>query len=188
MKVLNVTNLPIYLPYDKAPIPFGDVFDDASGTLASPSVFTAAGYAPTNGDAVALSVDSGGSLSSEFTPGTRYYVVGASGANFNLSATKGGSAINAAAASSGIALHLVSGEVDGVTLPFKASGTVVVANFSGGNLTLQGASDTGTDSSRPKGPGSWSTIKVCPAGLTEVQLGYDWIRVSTSATLSLLQN
>jgi len=190
MQIFNITNLPVFLPLDKAPAPFGDPFDDCSGTNASPAVFTAAGYKPTNGDAVVLSVAFGGSLDANFTVGFKYYVVGASGSSFSLSATSGGTAINAAAAAStGIVLHLVSREVDGVTIPFKPGYTVVVLNLSAGPLTLQGASDMGVKYGDVQGPGSFSTIVTVPAGSAALAtLSYDWIQVSTSGTLVLMQN
>lgn len=201
MQVLNVTNLPIYLPYDKAPLPFGDVFDDGSATLASPAVFTAVGYVPTVGDSVGISVDAGGTLDAAFSVGTRYFVKTSPGNNtFTLSATNGGAAINSTAASSGLSIHLLSGQVDGSTLPFKPSSVAVVLNLTAGSLTLQSAPDSGTSGQygRPAGPGSWSTVKfangtagggVVGAGAAAlVQLDNDWIRVSTAATLVLLQN
>jgi hypothetical protein len=205
MQVLNVTNLPIYLPYDKAPLPFGDVFDDGSATNASPAVFTAVGYVPTVGDAVGLSVDTGGALDAAFTVGTRYFVQSSPGNNtFTLSATKGGAAINSTSVSSLLAVHLLSNQVDGTTTPFKSGAVAVVLNLSGGSLTLQSAPDTNSFSpgwgqyGRPQGPGAWSTVKfangaagggVVPAGSAAlVQLDNDWIRVSTAATLVLQQN
>ena len=189
MQLLNVTNLPIYLPYDKAPVPFGDPFDDASCTLASPGVFTVPGYAPTNGDAIAFSVDTGGSLPVALTVGQKYFVVGASGATFNVSATSGGSAINTASAGTLLTAHLLSNETDGVTYPFKTGATVVVLNLSGGTLVLQGAADTGTVFGDVKGPGSYSTLISLTAGTAGLaSLSNDWIRVSTAGTLVLLQN
>ncbi len=55
MQILNVTNLPIYLPYDKAPVPFGDPIEGITCTSAAPGVITAPGYVPTLNDAVQLS-------------------------------------------------------------------------------------------------------------------------------------
>lgn len=202
MQVLNVTNLPIYLPYDKAPLPFGDVFDDGSATFASPAVFTAVGYVPTVGDAVGISVDAGGQLDANFTVGQRYFVVSSPGNNtFTLSATKGGAAINAAAITgTNLAIHLLSNQVDGTTAPFKSGAVAVVFNLSGGTLVLQSAPDSGTSGQygRPAGPGAWTTVKfanglagggsVGAGAAALVQLDNDWIRCSTAATLVLLQN
>lgn len=201
MQVLNVTSLPIYLPYDKAPSPFGDVFDDGSATLASPAVFTAVGYVPVVGDSVGLSVDTGGSLDAAFTVGQRYFVKTSPGANtFTLSATNGGAAINSTAASSLLAIHLLSNQVDGTTGPFKSGSVAVVLNLSGGSLTLQSAPDTNTSGQygRPTGPGAYATVPfatgvagggvVAAGSAALIQLNNDWIRVSTAATLVLLQN
>lgn len=213
MQVLNVTNLPIYLPYDKAPLPFGDVFDDGSATLASPAVFTAVGYVPVVGDSVGLSVDTiagggtaNGSLDAAFTVGQRYFVVSSPGNNtFTLSATKGGAAINSTAASSGLAVHLLSNQPDGTTTPFKSGGVAVVLNLTGGALVLQSAPDSNANQTpgfgqygRPQGPGAWTTVpfangvagggSVAAGSAALVQLNNDWIRVSTAATLVLLQN
>lgn len=194
MQALNVTNLPIYLPYDRAAIPFGDPLSDAAFTLASPSVVTVPGYVPVNGDALAFSVSGTGVLPVAIVGGTTYYVVNANAATgtFNVAATKGGAGINAATASTApVTAHLISNEVDGVTQPFKTGNTVVVANLSGGSLTLQGAPDLNAAGpyGNPGGPGSYSTIAVVGAGsIAMAQLGFDWIRVSTAATLVLLQN
>ena len=66
MQVLLVTGaatistaLAIYLPYDKAPVPFGDPLA-CTYTSAAIAVFTVPGYKPTNRDAVSLSVAGGG--------------------------------------------------------------------------------------------------------------------------------
>jgi len=82
---------PIYLPYDKAPVPFGDPLA-ASLTAATPTVVTVPGYFPSNGDAVALSVaGTSGFLSSlsglttiAAQLNTTYYVSSASGDTFTL--------------------------------------------------------------------------------------------------------
>lgn len=68
-----------------------------TATNASPCVFTASGSYFSNGTYVILS---GGSLPAGFTAGG-YYVVSASGASFELSATSGGSAINSTSTGSG---------------------------------------------------------------------------------------
>lgn len=195
LQAINVTNLPIYLPADKAAIPFGDPLSDAAITLASPGVVTVPGYVPVNGDQISFSIPvGGGTLPVAIVAGTTYFVVNASAAagTFNVSATKGGAGINTATASTGVVTaHLLSGEVYGLVLPFKPGNTVVVENNTGGSLVLQGASDTnGANYGNPQGPGTWNTIATVPANsvLGNVQLGYDWIRVSTAGTLSLQQS
>lgn len=195
MQILNVTNLPIYLPYDKAPVPFGDPLSDAAITLASPGVFSVPGYVPTNADQIVFTVSGAGVLPAAITAGVVYFVVGAVPATgaFNVSATKGGAAINTAQASTApVTAHLVSNETDGVYLPFKTGYTVVVLNLSGGSLTLQGAPDSNAAVGaygNPGGPGAFVTLAVVAAGSAALaQLSQDWIRVSTAATLVLMQN
>lgn len=194
MQALNVTNLPIYLPYDKAPLPFGDAIEGITCTSAAPGVITAVGYQPTAGDAVALSFLAGGSIPTGLVVGQTYYVVSPVGNTFSVSATKGGAAITTSSTGASLVLHLLSNQVDGVVLPFKPGNTVLVQNLTGGSLVLQGAMDAGQAApgqgyNPPSGPGAWNTIATVAAGATAVaQLGYDWIRVSTAATLVLLQN
>jgi len=198
MQVLNVTNLPIYLPYDKAPLPFGDPINGVTATAAAPGVITnpdTGGYTPVAGDAVAFSFTAGGSLPAPLVVGQIYYVVAPIRAGtFAVSATKGGSAITTTTTGSNITLHLLSNQVDGVVLPFKPGYTVVVQNTTGGSLTLQGAPDSGVAApgqgyNPPSGPGSFVTLAVVPANSSVIaQLTQDWIRVSTAATLQLLQN
>ena len=189
MRTVNFTNVPLYLPYDQAAVPFGDLIPITSITNASPGVVTVPGaYTPTAGDAVTFSTTGG--LPAGLVPGQLYYVVSPAGQAFSVAATKGGAAINTTSAGSGThTLHLVSGEVDGVPLGFKANNTVVVLNLSGGSLTLQGAPDSGGVSGNPQGPGSWSNLATIAAGAAAmVNLSYDWIRVSTAGTLVALQN
>lgn len=190
MRVLNVTNLPIYLPFDRAPVPFGDPLSDLIATAAAPGAFTAPGYNPVIGDAVAISFVAGGSIAAPLVVGTTYYVVATPGAGaFNLSATKGGGAITTTTTGASMTLHLISNEVDGVSLAFKPNNTVVAVNQSGGTLVLQGAADTGGVSGNPQGPGTWNTIvSLLTASMGKADLAYDWIRVSTAGTVSLLQN
>lgn len=218
LSAVNVTNLPIYLPFNKAPVPFGDTIEGLTCTSAAPGVLNAAGYVPTNGDLVAISYLTGGSFPTGLGIGTigqypsfagnasvnpvglaaaAYYVVSANQAtgNFSLSLTKGGAAITTSSTGSLLVLHLLSGQVDGLPLPFKPGNTVVVENNSGGSLTLQGAADAGQATpgngyNPPTGPGTWNTLAVVPANsvVAGVNLAYDWIRVSTSGTLSLQQS
>lgn len=189
MQLLNVTNAPIYLPYGKAPLPFGDPLV-LTVTIAAPGVATIVGYSPTNGDAITISTT--GALPTGLAVGTTYYVVNASGQTAQLSATKGGGAITTTGTQSGVhTAHLISGQVDGTVYPFKPTGTVLVVNQTAGTLVLQGAADTNTTGSygNPAGPGSYSTIASVPANsMALATINYDWIRVSTAATLALIQN
>ena len=94
-----------------------------TATAASPCVFTAPGSSYSNGNTVVLFPGAGGTLPTGpgFTAGTIYYVVSASGATFELSATSGGSAINASAVGSGI--------VQSLTLElFGAQGTYTLSS------------------------------------------------------------
>lgn len=198
MRILNVSNLPIYLPGDRAQVPFGDPIGGVTITLASPGVVTVPGYVPTNGDAVqfVLPAVTPGTLPVAIVAATTYYVVGATPAagTFNVSATKGGAPINTATASTGqVYAVLKSGQNYGPTIPFKPGYSVIVKGTAG--LILQGANDVnyvnGTYSPQlpPGGPGAWNTIATIPAsGAIETVLNYDWIRVSTAASLYLEQN
>lgn len=195
MQVLPVTNLPIYLPADTAAVPFGDPLEGVTCTSAAPGVITAPGYDnPAAGDAVQLSFLAGGSMPTGLTAYTTYYVVSPSGDTFSLAATKGGAAITTSSTGASLVLHLISQQKWGVTLPFKPGNTVVVENNTAGALVLQGANDVnvaapGQGYNPPGGPGSFSTIVSVPAnGQVLAQLNFDWIRVSTAATLTLLQN
>jgi hypothetical protein len=192
MQLLTVTNLPIYLPYDKAAIPFGDPLEGVTCTSASPGVITAPGYVPVANDAVQLSFLAGGSIPTGLTAYTTYYVVSPSTDTFEVSATKGGSAINTTSTGASLVLHLISNETDGVTLPFKPGNTVLLQGTAA--LILQGANDSGVLApgqgyAPPAGPGSWNTIATIPTGGSILcQLSYDWIRISTAASANLIQN
>jgi hypothetical protein len=200
MQLLSVSNLPIYLPADKAPLPFGDPLSGANTiTLASPGVFAVQGYDnPAVGDAISFSLPAvnPGTLPAAITVGTVYYVsaiVSAALGTFNVSATKGGASINTAQAATGnITAHLLSNQFYGVVLPFKPGNTVLLQGAAG--LILQGASDVNENGSfgsfgNPGGPGAFSTLATIPAsGSILVTLNADWIRVSTAATVNLIQN
>jgi hypothetical protein len=69
-----------------------------TATNASPCVFTAAGTAYANGQALTLA---GASLPAGFTAGTVYYVTGVSGTSFSLAATTGGTALASTSTGSG---------------------------------------------------------------------------------------
>lgn len=194
MQLLSVSQLPIYLPYDTAAVPFGDPLDDLTCTSAAPGVLNAPGYVPKNGDAFQISFLAGGSIPTGLTANTTYYVVSANAGTgaFSAAATKGGSAITTSSTGASLVLHLVSQEVDGVTLPFKPGNTVLLQGAAG--LILQGANDSGVLApgqgyAPPAGPGSWNTIATIPtSGSILCQLSYDWIRISTAASAVLLQN
>lgn len=193
MQLLNVTNLPIYLPGDVAHVPFGDPLGGATATSAAPGVFTVPGYdAPAAGDQVSFTFTlPGGSIPTGINPAQVYFVVSPSGATFSVSATKGGSAITTTTTGANLIAHLLSGQVDGVTLPFKPNNTVLVENNTGASLTLQTTNDLNTAGGYPLGPNSanWATLATVPAtGQVLAVLNNDWIRVSTAATLALIQN
>lgn len=199
MQLLNVTNLPIYLPLDVAHVPFGDPLGGATATVATPGVFTVPGYDnPQNGDQISFTFTlPGGSIPAGINPAQPYYVVSAAGASFSLAATKGGAAIATTTAGANLVAHLLSGEVDGVPLPFKPSNTVLVENNSTGTLTLQSTNDLNTPQfgqttpGYPLGPNTagWANLCTLTAGQQQlVTLNNDWIRVSTTGTLALEQN
>ena len=149
---------PIYLPYDKAPVPFGDPL---AGTVTSAAiaVFTVPGYYPTNRDAVSLSIAGGGAGNTLSTGGlattmaqvnTTYYVASASGDTFSLTSNKAaGSDYPVATLSTGggylltgqLFVHLLSNQVDGTTIPFKPGNTAVA--FNGGLNTASLATGAG---------------------------------------------
>ena len=142
----------IYLPYDTAPVPFGDPLA-CSVTFATPTVVTVPGYKPTNGDAVSFSVaGTSGFLASvsglstlQFQANTTYYVSSASGATFTLSTQKASAATPAGVLNCISTLgqlggqpfvHLLSNQPDGPTLPFKPGNTVL--GWNGGINTISG--------------------------------------------------
>jgi hypothetical protein len=212
----NAGTQPIYLPYDKAPVPFGDPLA-ASLTAATPTVVTVPGYLPSNGDAVALSVaGTSGFLSSlsglttiAAQLNTTYYVSSASGDTFTLSTQKASAATPAGVLSMVTTLgqfggqlfvHLLSNQVDGTTLPFKPDNTVLAMN--GGSvsgtgssvlpITLMGAQDlntvlaTGTYGA-PLGPSTFSVIATIGFGAPKlVTLSNDWIVASGSTSTLIL--
>lgn len=206
---------PIYLPYDLAPLPFGDPLA-ASWTAATPTVVTVPGYAPANGDAVALSIaGTSGFLSSlsglttiSAQLNTTYYVSSASGQTFTLSTQKASAATPAGVLSmitTGMQLggqdfvHLLSNQLDGTLLPFKPGNTVLAMNGGAvagtgvitGSITLMGASDKNTTLSTgtygaPLGPNTFAVIATIAFGSPKiVQLSNDWI-VATGSTSTLI--
>lgn len=209
MQVLTIGTLPIYLPYDKAPVPFGDAIEGVTVTAAAPGVFTTpdgGGYVPTVGDAVALTFTAGGSLPAPFTVTPNgsttfgvngialaiYYVSAVTGSTFSLALTKGGSSVTTTTTGSNVVLHLMSNEVDGVALPFKPNNSVVAENNTGSSLTISTAADSGQAApgqgyNPPLGPGSFTVIATIPAGGAQVvTINNDWIKAS--GTIILQQN
>jgi len=143
----------IYLPADRAPVPFGDPFA-ASVVLGTPAIF-ASPVVLASGSAVSFSVagTSGfltslaGLTSIQAQLNTVYYIVGTSVATtggavepyfyqFNISTTVGGVApatlqasITSLAQSGGqVFIHALSSQTDGQILPFKPNNTVLAWN------------------------------------------------------------
>ena len=154
MQVLLVTGaatvttaLAIYLPYDKAPVPFGDPLA-CTYTSAAIAVFTVPGYKPTNRDAVSLSVAGGGAGNVISTGGlattlaqanVTYYVCSASATaeTFSLTSNKAAGSdypvatlqVQGGIYTTGTSfVHLLSNQVDGTTIPFKPGNTVLIYN------------------------------------------------------------
>ncbi len=153
------TSSAIYLPYDKAPVPFGDPLA-ATWTSAGAAVFTVPGYVPANRDAVSLSIAGGGATNTLSTGGlattmaqvnTTYYVCTPSGGTFSLTSNKAaGSDYPVATLSTGGGylltgqgfVHLLSNQPDGPIIPFKPGNTVVA--FNGGiNTALNNSGSQG---------------------------------------------
>jgi hypothetical protein len=161
MQVLNLTasiTTPqaVYLPADRAPVPFGDPFA-ASVVLGTPAIF-ASPVVIASGSAVSFSVAGNNNFLSSLAGltsiqaqlNTVYYVVGTSVATtggavepffyqFNISTTVGGVApatlqasITTLAGGNAVAgqvfVHLLSSQSDGTILPFKPNNTVLAWN------------------------------------------------------------
>jgi hypothetical protein len=199
MQLLNVTTLPIYLPYDTAHVPFGDAFEDVSITSSVTAIVTVPGYdAPQLYDRIIFSdLTSGAIESTGLAVQTIYYVQGSiAGDTFAISSTSGGNPLPTLAAlvSGSATVHLISGQVDGVTLPFKPGYTVLVENNNPYAVSLYGAPDKNPNLAignyqPPQGPGAATLIATLTSGQqTLVQLGFDWIYTSASGTLTLQQN
>ena len=198
MQLLNIAKLPIYLPYDKAPVPFGDPFTTATVTSAAPGVFTVKGYQPLLNDAVQLSISalSTATLDTAFTAGVTYYAVNITTAagTFSLSTQKNGTGQSTQAVNvqGPLTVHLISNQVDGTVQPFKTGNTVLAINLSTQAVFLQGAPDLNTASyGNPTGPGTSVLIAtIGTSAMALVTLSQDWL-LTTSAgpgTLSLIQN
>jgi hypothetical protein len=207
---------PIYLPYDKAPVPFGDPLA-ATATSGASSVWTVPGYNPTQNDAVSFTYQNAGSGQAVLTsiatlttfaqPSVTYYVTPAGGQTFTLSTSKSTSTVgittqstintlgNANLATGTIIVHLLSNQVDGTTIPFKPGNTVLAMNggaVSGTGsstlpITLMGAPDLTTVYGNPIGPGTYSVIATVGFGAPKlVTINYDWIVASGSTSTLVL--
>lgn len=207
---------PIYLPYDRAPIPFGDPLV-ATLTAATPTVVTVPGYLPSNGDAVALSVaGTSGFLSSlsglttiAAQLNTTYYVSSATNNTFTLSTQKASAATPAGVLSmvttlgqfgGQVFVHLLSNQVDGTLLPFKPGNTVLAMN--GGNaatlttigtaaITLMGAADLSSTVATgtygaPLGPATYSVIATIGFGTPKLIQLSNDWIVATGSTSTLI--
>lgn len=196
MQILNVGQLPIYLPADTAVVPFGDPLSDVTITSSTTAVINAPGYNnPQVNDLVSFSVATGGTIAAGITVGTLYYVnaiVNTAAATFSISTQKGGSNVATTNTGTGVqTLHLLNMQKYGTTSPFKTGANAIALNLSGSSITLQGAPDSNTSgqSGNPTGPGNFSTIATVGSGAgVQVQLSFDWIRATSSGTLILLQN
>lgn len=198
MQLMNLTSgLPVYLPYDKAPVPFGDPFNDVTITSASPGSVVIAGYQPTVNDAIAFTANGANTVASGIPAGTTLYVAAVTTATgaFTVATGKGGSAINTTTSNTTgqATAHLLSQEVDGALIPFKPNNSVVALNLTGTNATLYGGPDTngsvpGGYVQAPAGCTVWSVIATVNSGTAKlVTLGNDWILASASG-LVLMQN
>jgi hypothetical protein len=198
MQLLNVSTLPIYLPFDQAHVPFGDPFEDASITSSVTAIVTLPGYdAPIAGQGLIFSDLTGSVESASLSAQVLYYIIAPiAGDTFAISATKGGAplATTAAVAAGAFTAHLVTGETDGVPLPFKPNNTVLAVNQNAFSVTLMGANDKaapvqGTYGGAPQGPSTLNVIASIAGGsMALVNLSYDWLQTSASGTISLIQN
>ena len=153
---------PIYLPYDKAPVPFGDPLA-ATATSGTTSTLTVPGYLPTQNDAVSFTYDNPGTgvatlstiatLTTFAQPNVTYYVTPAGGQAFTLSTGKSTStagittqsaintALNATLTTSTLIVHLLSNQVDGTTIPFKPGNTVLAMNAGNAGTSVSTAAN-----------------------------------------------
>src|ERR1700675_3003273 len=132
---------PIYLPFNVAPLPFGDPISDVTLTAATPSVITVPGHNAVQNELVSFSVGGGavlGTLTSLTVSANQvYYVTSISGQTFSVSTVANGTPLNAfttglqAGTASLIPVHTLSGQVDGPVCPFETGATVLAMN--GGN-------------------------------------------------------
>jgi hypothetical protein len=204
---------PIYLPFNIAPLPFGDPWSDVTMTAATPSVITVPGFNPVQNGLVTFSVGGGATLGTFSTgsvqSGVNYYTTSISGQTFSVSTQSNGPAMTAyttglqAGTSSLITLHTLSAQQDGPLVPFKSGGTALaiasgaVLGTGAGNaaITLMGAADKASTVSTAAygtvlGPNVWSVIATVGVGVPKlVTLSNDWIcAVGSTGTLALIQN
>lgn len=205
---------PIYLPFNVAPVPFGDPWSDVTMTAATPSVITVPGFTPVQSSLVSLSVGGGallGTLTSLTVSANQvYYVTSISGQTFSVSTISSGTPLNAfttglqAGTASLITVHTLSAQQDGPVFPFKSGATVLAMNagtkqllgtgaFS--DITIMGAADKSSTTTTAAygtvlGPSTFSVIATVAFGAPKlITLNNDWIVASGStATLVLLQN
>lgn len=203
----------IYLPFNGAPLPFGDPWSNVSLTIATPSVVTVPGFTPVQNSLISFSVG-GGAVLGTFSTGsilanTVYYVTSISGQTFSVSTQSNGPAQTsyvtgtAAGGAALITMHTLSGQPDGPPLPFKSGDTVLAMAYGPtlgtgtGNtaITLFGAADKSSTTTTAAygtvlGPSAFSVIATVGVGTPKlVVLNNDWIVASgTTGTLVLLQN
>jgi hypothetical protein len=204
---------PIYLPFNVAPLPFGDPWSNVTLTLATPSVITVAGFTPVQSSLISFSVGGGavlGTLTSLTVSANQvYYVTSISGQTFSVSTISSGTPLNAfttglqAGTASLITMHTLSGQADGPVCPFESGATVLAmvgptSAFSTTSqlaITLFGAADKSSTTTTAAygtvlGPSTFSVIATIGAGQPKlVTLSNDWIVASGSTnTLILIQN
>ena len=204
---------PIYLPFNVAPLPFGDPWSNVTLTLATPSVITVAGWTPVQSSLISFSVGGGavlGTLTSLTVSANQiYYVTSISGQTFSVSTISSGTPLNAwttglqAGTASIITMHTLSGQSDGPVCPFETGATVLAWNA--GNvgmlttnvaaITVFGAADKSSTTTTAAygtvlGPSTYSVIATIGFGTPKlITLSNDWIVASGStATLVLMQN
>jgi hypothetical protein len=194
---------PIYLPFNVAPLPFGDPWSNVTLTAATPSVITVAGFNPVQSGLISFSVGGGAVLGTLTTltvsANQVYYITSISGQTFSVSTISSGTPLNAfttglqAGTASLITMHTLSGEVDGPVCPFETGATVLAINAGSAQLigtnsyasiTIMGAAGT------VLGPSTYSVIATVAFGAPKlINLSNDWIVASGStSTLVLLQN
>ena len=205
---------PIYLPFNVAPLPFGDPISDVTLTAATPSVITVPGHNAVQNELVSFSVGGGavlGTLTSLTVSANQvYYVTSISGQTFSVSTVANGTPLNAfttglqAGTASLITVHTLSGQVDGPVCPFETGATVLAMN--GGNaatlttigtaaITIMGAADKSSTVTTAAygtvlGPSTFSVIATIGFGTPKlINLSSDWIvATGSTSTLILLQN
>lgn len=205
--------LPIYLPFNVAPLPFGDPWSNVTMTAATPSVITVAGFTPVQNSLVSFTTGSGavlGTLTSlTVCAGQVYYVTSISGQTFGVTTVANGTALNAyttglqAGTASLITMHTLSNQSDGPVNPFETTANALAFAFGAtlgtgaGNaaITLMGAVDKSSTVTTAAygtvlGPNAWNVIATVGVGQPKlVNFNYDWIcAVGSTGTLALIQN